>query len=103
MNAKGLGLLVGDGGTGDGDGVLARGDNGILCTDFLLCGDFILPVFLCFASPCRELGLQNCEELLAGEFGVLELGELLFEELAADESGDQGIVIGNDLDDRTLP
>jgi hypothetical protein len=30
LHARGLGLLVGDWGPGDGDGVLARGDKGIL-------------------------------------------------------------------------
>jgi hypothetical protein len=102
LNARGLGLLVGDWGPGDGDGVLARGDKGILWTDFLLWGDFKLPLLLCF-NPCRELGRQNCDVLLAGEFGVLELGELLVEELAAEDSADHGIAIGRDRDDRTLP
>jgi hypothetical protein len=35
-------------------------------------------------------------ELLAGEFGVLELGELL-EELPIEESGDHGLAPGKDL------
>ena len=37
---RGLGLRVGDVAMLDGDGVLASGDSGILCTDLRLCGDF---------------------------------------------------------------
>lgn len=80
---------------GDGEGVRARGDRGILCTDLRRCGDLRLCARLCL-SPCRELGRQNCEEL-AGELGADELGEELVEELAADESGDHGMEIGKDL------
>jgi hypothetical protein len=50
-----------------------------------------------------HLSSKNCDVLLAGEFGVLELGELLVEELAAEDSADHGIAIGRDRDDRTLP
>ena len=53
--AKGLGLRVGETGIGEGEGVLARGDNGMLCTDFLRWGDFKLWVRLCF-KPARVLG-----------------------------------------------
>ena len=80
---SGLGLRVGDVAIGDGDGVLARGDNGILCTDLRRWGDLMADI-LCL-SPWSELGrLCSCDP--AGELGVLELGELLFDEVEWEES-----------------
>lgn len=55
----------------------------------------MLWVRLLWCNPCNELGLPNVE-LLAGELGELELGEL-FEELPSEESGDQGIAPGKDF------
>lgn len=40
-NASGLGDRVGDDGSGDGDGVLAKGDNGICPTDFRRLGTLV--------------------------------------------------------------
>lgn len=58
-NAKGLGLLVGLAGSGDGLGVLAKGDKGMCPTDFLRFGEWIFFAAvcnLCF-KPCKVLGL----------------------------------------------
>lgn len=100
---RGLGLRVGEVAIGEGDGVLASGDRGMLCTDFLLCGDLMV-CSLCF-SPCKELGRENCDGA-AGELGVLEVGELLLEELAVDraesDAGDHMRVVGGDLGDLDL-
>lgn len=95
VNARGLGLRFGEVGMGEGEGVRAKGDNGILWTDLRRCGDFMLWVRLLWCNPCNELGLPNVE-LLAGELGELELAEL-FEELPSEESGDQGIAPGKDF------
>lgn len=86
---------------GDGEGVRASGESGILWTDLRRWGDLRLCARLCL-SPCRELGRQNCDEL-AGEFGAEELGDELVEEFAADESGDQGIVMGKERLDLPVP
>ncbi len=72
---RGLGLRVGDVAMGDGDGVRASGDNGMLCIDFRRCGDLFV-CSLCL-SPCSELGRGFRCAMLAGEFGALELVELL--------------------------
>lgn len=61
---------------GVGDGVRARGDRGMLPAD-LRRGERYWRWSL-GARPCRELGRMWPE--LAGEFGTLELGELLWEE-----------------------
>ncbi len=76
---SGLGLRVGDVAIGDGDGVRASGDSGMLCTDLRRCGDLIV-CNLCL-SPWRELGRLKCAEL-AGEFGVLDVGELLLDDVS---------------------
>ncbi len=55
---SGLGLRVGDVAIGDGEGVRASGDNGMLWTDLRRCGDFVLGcwIFLCCLSPERDVG-----------------------------------------------
>ena len=98
---SGLGLRVGEVAIGDGEGVRASGDSGMLCTDLRLCGDLMV-CNLCF-SPCSELGLLKCAEL-AGEFGVLELGELLLDDVspverALSDAGDHILLSGGDLGD----
>lgn len=58
-NVKGLGDRVGDCGSGEGDGVLARGDSGICPTDLRLFGEckfLVTECSLCL-SPCRVDGL----------------------------------------------
>jgi hypothetical protein len=40
----------------EGEGVLARGDNGMLCTDLRLCGDLMVCCCSLCLRPCRELG-----------------------------------------------
>ena len=100
---SGLGLRVGDVAIGDGDGVRASGDSGMLCTDLRRCGDLMV-CSLCF-SPCSELGRENCDGV-AGELGVLDVGELLFDELAVEcaesDAGDHMRVSGGDLGDLDL-
>ncbi len=101
---RGLGLRVGDVAMDDGDGVRASGDSGMLCTDFLLCGDLTV-CSLCF-KPCSELGLLKCADP-AGELGVLELGELELELVSpvdraplSEADGDQTRLSGGDLGER---
>ena len=57
---------------------------------------------LCF-SPCNELGRLKWAEL-AGEFGVLELGELLLDDVspvdrALSDAGDHILLSGGDFGD----
>lgn len=55
---NGLGDLVGDWGSGDGDGVLAKGDNGMCPTDLRRLGEckfFVTECSLCF-KPCNVEG-----------------------------------------------
>lgn len=96
---RGEGLLAGGFAVVDGEGVRARGDSGKLWTDFRRCGDLRLAVFLCLAT-CNELGRPRWAvadvACVAGEFGVLELGELDVDEPAWEESGDQGTEIGGE-------
>jgi hypothetical protein len=59
----GEGDLVGDTGTGEGEGVRARGDRGMCPIDFLLLGEWSVLVFtwsLCL-RPCSEDGLVEGE------------------------------------------
>lgn len=79
--SKGDGDLWGDVGWGVGEGVRARGERGILPADFLLPDLYLGPPSF-GPNPCRVLGL-TCPEP-AGEFGALELGELLCEEFVPD-------------------
>lgn len=50
--ARGLGDRVGDEGTGDGDGVLAKGDRGMWPTDLRRFGEWTMPADLAAAAEC---------------------------------------------------
>jgi hypothetical protein len=58
-NANGLGDRVGDDGSGDGEGVLANGDNGMCPTDFRRFGEWMLlaAVWSLCLRPCNVEGL----------------------------------------------
>ena len=80
---------------GEGEGVLASGDRGMLCTDLRRCGDLTV-CSLCL-RPCRELGRPRWAEL-AGELGVLEPGDELCDELVvewaeSEAAGDHVLVV----------
>lgn len=75
-NVSGLGDRVGDCGSGDGDGVRARGDNGMWPTDLRLLGEcrfLVAECSLCL-SPC------NVDGRWYGELGVT-VGDELADEL----------------------
>lgn len=103
MPARGLGERAGDEIMLEGEGVRARGLKGKLCTDLRRCGDFKDDVFLCLTT-WREEGrpkwVAPATEVVAGELGTLDPGELLLELVACDESGDQGTAIGGERMDR---
>ena len=80
---------------GDNDGVLVRGDGGMLCQDLRRLDG--VDRDLCF-KPCSELGRLNCEIVLAdGEFGPLDSGEPLCGELPAESDPDDFVGAGGDL------
>lgn len=72
---------------GVGEGVRARGERGMLPAD-LRRGERYWRCNL-GARPCRELGRIWPE--LAGEFGTLELGELLWDEVPPTEWVESGV------------
>lgn len=71
-----------------GDGVCASGDSGMLPADLQRAERYWRCSF--GDSPCRVLGRMWCEADDAGELGVLEAGELLWEEAPA--GGREGLL-----------
>ena len=84
---SGLGLRVGLVAMGDGEGVRASGESGILCTDLRRLGDFVVCCCILCCNPCSERGRElKCAPIddAAGELGMLDDGELLLLELAVE-------------------
>lgn len=84
---RGLGLRTGDVGIGDELGVLASGDSGMCPTDFLRWPELRNGLGSLWASPCKELGRED-EYCVAGEFGQLEDGELLCDDMVPTSGGE---------------
>ena len=66
-----------------GDGVCASGDSGMLPADLQRAERYWRCSF--GDRPCSVLGRMWCDADDAGELGVLEAGELLWDEAPADE------------------
>ena len=84
--------------SGDGDGVRASGDSGILCTDLRRLVELVACFILCLClRPCSVLGRElKLDAAAAGEFGRLDDGELLLDEFAVE-------LAESEPDDQTRP